>query len=64
MQVRRSLHDFFWLTLLFKLYLSLCNATHRVSHYNQFSCEEFYEFIIDFFEADQVPEGKTASKEL
>lgn len=35
-----------------------------MSHYNGFNYEEFYEFIIDFFEADQTTEGKTASKEL
>ena len=35
-----------------------------MSHYNGFDYEEFYEFIVDFFGADQTPEGKTASKEL
>ena len=40
---------------------------HRVSwvsHFNGFNYEEFYEFIVDFFEADQMSEGKAASKEL
>ena len=35
-----------------------------MSHYNGFNYEEFYEFIIDFFEADQTPGGKAASREL
>ena len=47
-----------------KLHFSLCDATHWMSHYDGFNYEEFYEFIVDFFEADQTPEGKTASMEL
>ena len=47
-----------------KLHFSLSDATHWMSHYNGFNYEEFYEFIIDFFEADQTPEGKAASVEL
>ena len=47
-----------------KLHFSLCDATHWMSHYNGFNYEEFYEFVVDFFEADQTPEGKTASVEL
>jgi hypothetical protein len=47
-----------------KLHFSLCDATHWMSHYNGFNYEEFYEFVIDFFEADQTPEGKIASREL
>ena len=35
-----------------------------MSHYNGFNYEEFYEFIIDFFEDDQTPEGKAATSEL
>lgn len=35
-----------------------------MTHYNGFNYEEFHEFIIDFFESDQTPEGKVASKEL
>ena len=35
-----------------------------MSHYNGFNYEEFYEFIIDFLEEDQTPEGKAASNEL
>ena len=35
-----------------------------MSHYNGFNYEEFYEFVVDFFEADQTPEGKAASVEL
>ena len=33
-------------------------------HYNGFNYEEFYEFVIDFFEGDQTPEGKAAASEL
>ena len=32
--------------------------------YNGFSYEEFYEFIIDFFEADITPEAQEASMKL
>ena len=35
-----------------------------MSHYNGFNYEELYEFIINFFEEDQSPEGKAASNEL
>ena len=35
-----------------------------MSQYNGFNYEEFYEFVVDFFEADQTPEGKDASAEL
>ena len=47
-----------------KLHFFLCDATHWMSHYNGFNYEEFYEFVVDFFEADQTPEGKAASVEL
>ena len=33
-------------------------------YYNGFNYEEFYEFVIDFFEGDQTPEGKAAASEL
>ena len=35
-----------------------------MNHYNGFNYEEFYEFIVDFFEEDQTPEGTAAAKEL
>lgn len=35
-----------------------------MSHYNGFSYEEFYEFIVDFFEADTSPEAQEASANL
>ena len=35
-----------------------------MSHYSGFNYEEFYEFIVDFFEEDQTPEGKAAASEL
>ena len=47
-----------------QLHFSLNDATHWATTYNGFNYEEFYEFIIDFFEADQTPEGKAASREL
>ena len=47
-----------------KLHFALCDATHWMSHYNGFNYEEFYEFVIDFFEGDQTPEGIAASREL
>lgn len=53
-----------WLTLSSKLHFALCDADHWAPYYNGFNYEEFHEFIIDFFEADQTPEGKAASKEL
>jgi len=47
-----------------QLHFNLTDATHWTSHYNGFSYEEFYEFIIDFFEADTTPEGQEASVKL
>ncbi|KAF9780716.1 hypothetical protein BJ322DRAFT_1011640, partial [Thelephora terrestris] len=47
-----------------QLHFSLNDATHWMSDYNGFNYEEFYEFIIDFFEEDQTPEGKAATSEL
>ena len=35
-----------------------------MSHYNGFNYEEFYEFIVDFFEEDHTPEGKAAVNKL
>ena len=63
-QVYHPLRHSSWLTNFPKLHFSLCDATHWMSHYNGFNYEEFYEFVVDFFEADQTPEGKAASKEL
>jgi hypothetical protein len=47
-----------------KLHFALNDATHWACHYNGFNYEEFYEFIVDFFEEDQTQEGKAAAKEL
>jgi len=47
-----------------QLHLNLTDAAHWMNHYNGFSYEEFYEFIIDFFEADTTPEAQEASAEL
>ena len=35
-----------------------------MTHYNGFNYEEFYEFIVDFFEADKSPEAQEASEKL
>jgi hypothetical protein len=35
-----------------------------MSHYNGFNYEEFWEFVVDFFEADQTPEAQEASAKL
>ena len=59
-----SLRGFSRLTLLFKLHFSLCDATHWVCHFNGFNYKEFYEFVVDFFEADQTLQGKVALREL
>ena len=47
-----------------QLHFNLTDATHWMNHYNGFSYEEFYEFIVDFFEADVAPEAQGASAEL
>ena len=47
-----------------QLHFNLTDATHWNSHYNGFSYEEFYEFIVDFFEADTTPEAQEASTKL
>ena len=47
-----------------QLHFNLTDATHWMSHYNGFSYEEFYEFIVDFFEADPTPEAQEASAGL
>ena len=47
-----------------QLHFNLTDATHWTSHYNGFSYDEFYEFIIDFFEADTTAEGQGASAKL
>ena len=47
-----------------QLHFSLNDATQWTTPYNCFDYEEFYEFIVNFFEADQTPEGKAASRDL
>lgn len=47
-----------------QLHFNLTDATHWMNHYNGFSYEEFYEFIIDFFEADATPVGQEAATKL
>jgi len=58
------LFTFPYLRAIPQLHFALNDATHWESPYNGFNYEEFYEFIIDFFEADKTPEGKAASHEL
>ena len=53
-----------WLIFLPKLHFALNDANFWTPHYNGFNYEEFYEFVIDFFEGDQTPEGKAAASEL
>ena len=47
-----------------QMHFNLTDATHWMSHYNGFSYEEFYEFIVDFFEADATQEAQEASAKL
>ena len=49
---------------IFQVHFNLTDATHWQHNYNGFSYEEFYEFIIDFFEADTTPEAQEASAKL
>jgi len=63
-QVCSSLCPPSWLTSHCKLHFALNDATHWNSHYNGFNYEEFYEFIIDFFEDDTSPEGMATAREL
>ena len=60
----RSLINHFTSYTYLKLHFALNDATYWMSHYNGFNYEEFYEFIIDFFEEDQTPEGKAATSKL
>jgi len=63
-QVCSTLHHPSWLTLHRKLHFALNDATYWNRDYNGFNYEEFYEFIIDFFEDDTSPEGKAMASEL
>ena len=47
-----------------QLHFNLTDATHWASYYNGFNYEEFYKFIVDFFEADTTPEAQEASMKL
>ena len=47
-----------------QLHFNLTDASHWTSHYNGFNYEEFYEFIVDFFEADTTPDAQEASTKL
>lgn len=62
-QVRNSIHLFTQL-MRPQLHFALADATHWMSHYNGFNYEEFYEFIVDFFEADTTPQAQEASANL
>jgi hypothetical protein len=63
-QVLYPLSQFSRRSLSSKLHFSLNDATHWTSNYDGFNYEEFYEFITDFLEEDQTPEGKAATNEL
>ena len=61
-QVRNSLRFDAQLTgPLPQLHFSLTDATHWMSQYNGFNYEEFWEFIVDYFEADETAEAREAS---
>jgi hypothetical protein len=61
---RHSFHCSSQLTL-FQLHFALNDATHWMSHYNGFNYEEFYKFIIKFFEDnDQTLEEKATASEV
>lgn len=47
-----------------QLHFNLTDTTHWMSHYNGFSYKEFYEFVIDFFEANTTLEGQQSSTNL
>jgi hypothetical protein len=47
-----------------QLHFALTDAAHWMSHYNGFNYEEFYEFVIDFFEADATTQAQEASAKL
>ena len=59
-----SLSALFLTHFYLKLHFALNDATAWMSHYNGFNYEEYYEFIVDFFEEDQTPDGKAATNEL
>lgn len=50
--------------IFFQLHFALTDASAWKDDYNGFAYEEFYEFIVDFFEADITPEGQEASAKL
>ena len=62
--VRRFLHVLAQLIYPFQLHFSLTDATYWMSEYNGFNYEEFWEFIVDYFEADETPQGQEASTKL
>lgn len=47
-----------------QLHFTLTDATHWMSQYNGFNYEEFWEFIVDFFEADETAPAQEVSTEL
>ena len=47
-----------------QLHLALTDATFWTGQYNGFNYEEFWEFVVDFFEADGSAEAQDASNKL
>lgn len=47
-----------------QLHFALQNARKWRPVYDDFNYEEFYNFIVDYFEADPSPEGRKAAREL
>ena len=58
-----SFHPFAWLTFP-QLHFALTDATYWMSQYSGFDYEEFYEFIVDYFEADVTPQAYEISANL
>jgi hypothetical protein len=47
-----------------QLHVALTDANHWMNYYNGFNYEEFYEFIVGFFEANTTPQAQEASEKL
>jgi len=47
-----------------QLHFALQTAGQWCRIYDDFNYEEFYNFIVDYFEADSSPEARKAAREL
>ena len=47
-----------------QLHSALTDATFWTGKYNEFNYEEFWEFIVDFFEANRSAKAQGASNKL